>query len=310
MLVSVIIPCFNSELYLRETLDSVINQTHKDTEIICVDNGSTDGTVEVIKEYQIRYENIQLLFEKTPGASYARNKGLSVAKGEFVQFLDSDDVITPDKFEKQVEYLIENDLDWVVSDRAVMSADFTEILEKHSYSHILKDPLKTAITEVITSGNPLYLKAIVEKVGGYTRELKMGQDWDFHLKLILLKSRLGYLEGEFFHSRRVENSLSSNWLEVSKVVCKLILVYKNDFNANEVASNLKIYTKIFRQYYTTAIYTNDHKELNFCLDEIKYWSQVYNPSLVLSGKDKIVAKFIGIKGLIIIKRFFLKNKLN
>jgi glycosyltransferase involved in cell wall biosynthesis len=308
MLVSVIIPCYNSELYLKETLDSVLKQTYPDIEILCVDNNSTDGTVDLIKELQKSHANIKLLFEKTPGASFARNTGLSAAKGEFIQFLDSDDVITKDKFEKQVAYLVENELDWVVSDRIVKSADFTEILEKHSYSDILNHPLKTGITEVITSGNPLYTKAIVEKVGGYTRELKMGQDWDFHLKLILLKSRLGYLEGEFFQSRRLENSLSSNWLEVSKVVCKLILAYKNDFNANGVASNLKIYTKIFRQYYTTAIYTSNRKELNFYLNEMKYWSQVHKPSAVLTRKEKFVAQLIGIKGLIIVKRFFLKNK--
>lgn len=89
--VSVIIPVYNAEQYLRQCLDSVLNQTLKDIEIICIDDGSTDKSVEICQEYQNRYKNIVLIEQKNSGSGKARNAGIDTAKGEFIIFLDSDD---------------------------------------------------------------------------------------------------------------------------------------------------------------------------------------------------------------------------
>lgn len=89
--VSVIIPVYNVEKYLRECLDSVVNQTLKDIEIILIDDGSTDSSLDICKEYQNKYCNIVLLQQKNSGSGKARNAGMDIAKGEFVIFLDSDD---------------------------------------------------------------------------------------------------------------------------------------------------------------------------------------------------------------------------
>ena len=89
--VSVIIPVYNVEKYLRECLDSVINQTLKDIEIICIDDGSTDSSLSILKEYAKKDKRIKIIKQKNLGAGAARNKGIKIAKGEFVIFLDSDD---------------------------------------------------------------------------------------------------------------------------------------------------------------------------------------------------------------------------
>ena len=89
--VSVIIPVYNVETYLRECLDSVINQTLKEIEIICVDDGSTDQSLEILKAYAARDNRITILTQRNLYAGTARNAGLSVARGEFLSFLDSDD---------------------------------------------------------------------------------------------------------------------------------------------------------------------------------------------------------------------------
>lgn len=89
--VSVIIPVFNTEKYLCECLDCVVNQTLKEIEIICVDDGSTDRSLDILREYETYDKRIHVLTQKKSNAGDARNKGLSIATGEYLSFLDSDD---------------------------------------------------------------------------------------------------------------------------------------------------------------------------------------------------------------------------
>ena len=98
--VSVIIPVYNVEKYLRQCLDSVVNQTLKDIEIICVDDGSSDNSLNILKEYAANDDRFIILEQKNQGAGAARNKGLEVAKGEYLYFIDGDDFLQRDALEK------------------------------------------------------------------------------------------------------------------------------------------------------------------------------------------------------------------
>ena len=88
---SVIVPVYNTEKYLRECLDSIINQTFRDIEIICVNDGSTDKSLEILKEYALKDNRIKIIDKKNEGVAVARNEGIRIANGEFVCFMDSDD---------------------------------------------------------------------------------------------------------------------------------------------------------------------------------------------------------------------------
>ena len=99
-LVSVIIPVYNVEKYLRECIDSVINQTYKNLEIILVDDGSTDSSGKICDEYVEKDERITAIHQKNGGLSQARNRGLEESTGEYIYFLDSDDYISLDAIEK------------------------------------------------------------------------------------------------------------------------------------------------------------------------------------------------------------------
>lgn len=96
-LVSVIIPAYNIEKYIGQCIDSVLSQTLKNIEIICIDDGSTDGTLEVLKKYSEKDERISVYTQKNGGASYARNFALTKAKGEYYSFIDGDDYLANDK---------------------------------------------------------------------------------------------------------------------------------------------------------------------------------------------------------------------
>lgn len=89
--ISIIIPVYNAEKYLHECLDSVVSQTFKDIEIICIDDGSADNSYQVLQGYADKDSRFVILQQENKGAGAARNKGIEIAKGEFLAFLDSDD---------------------------------------------------------------------------------------------------------------------------------------------------------------------------------------------------------------------------
>ncbi|WP_060668318.1 glycosyltransferase family 2 protein [Oceanobacillus caeni] len=112
-LISVIIPVYNVEEYLEECLNSIINQTYKHIEVIIINDGSTDNSYKVINEYANNYKNMKVINQKNAGQSVARNKGMEIAKGKYIYFLDSDDYILPETFDNLVQQLEKNNLDLI-----------------------------------------------------------------------------------------------------------------------------------------------------------------------------------------------------
>lgn len=110
-LVSVIIPVYNVENYLKECLDSVLNQTYKNIEVIVINDGSTDKSLHILEDYSSKFNNIKIIDQENSGQSVARNKGLENAKGKYIYFLDSDDYILPDTLKKLIKKLEMNNLD-------------------------------------------------------------------------------------------------------------------------------------------------------------------------------------------------------
>lgn len=108
-LVSVIIPVYNAERTIKDTLDSVINQTYKNLEIICINDCSKDNSLEILNEYVKKDERIKVLSnEKNSGVAKTRNNGLKIATGEYIAFVDSDDIWNLTKTEKQIEFMLNN----------------------------------------------------------------------------------------------------------------------------------------------------------------------------------------------------------
>ncbi len=114
VLVSVIIPVYNVLPFLVETLDSVINQTYTNLEIIIIDDGSTDGSGDICDEYAIKDRRIHVIHQKNEGLSVARNKGLEIMSGQAVVFLDSDDAYHPNFIREMISSLLRESVDLVV----------------------------------------------------------------------------------------------------------------------------------------------------------------------------------------------------
>lgn len=104
-MVSIITPCYNGAKYISETIESVISQTYVDWEMIIVDDGSKDNSVEIIKTYSEKDNRIQLVQQPNGGSSVARNKGISLCRGQYIALLDADDLWDSTFLEKQINYL-------------------------------------------------------------------------------------------------------------------------------------------------------------------------------------------------------------
>ncbi len=115
MKISVVVPVYNTSKYLRKCLDSLVNQTFKDIEIICVNDGSTDSSLSILQEYKAKYNSIKIISQKNQGLSSARNTGIEAACGDYIGFVDSDDWVDLDFFAKLYEAILYNDCDIAVA---------------------------------------------------------------------------------------------------------------------------------------------------------------------------------------------------
>lgn len=178
--VSVIIPTYNRAKIISRTIDSVLNQTYKDIEIIVVDDGSKDDTKEVLKKYK---KKIKYVYKENGGVSSARNLGVKEASGDWIAFLDSDDEWTPDKLSVQMDCLAKTSLEICFCDS---KKDFEKTDKKQETSwKIYDDPFDL----VLDTSKTLFIQAVVikkelfEKVGFFDEELIVAEDTAIIYKL-------------------------------------------------------------------------------------------------------------------------------
>lgn len=192
--VTIIVPCYKQAHFLDECLQSIINQTFTDWECIVINDGSPDNTEEVVNRWIEKDKRISYLEKKNGGLSSARNYGLKRMTGEFVQFLDSDDLLECRKIENQINIFKEiNDVDVLVSgyryflDKSCKlsiggNEDFyPEIVIDRNDSN--EEVLKLLLNKnpfVISA--PLYRKSVFEKIGVFDEKLPSLEDWDFHIR--------------------------------------------------------------------------------------------------------------------------------
>lgn len=300
MLISVVIPCYNCEDYIEETIESVLGQTNCEVQIVCVDNNSTDSSVDIIKEIAKVNPSVELYFEKQIGANYARNLGIKKSRGEYIQFLDSDDVITSSKLEEQVNFMISNNLDVVVSDRKVFDSKLEREIESYQFPEIEKTPLETAISKIIITGNPLYKRSVVIGVGAFLEGLKSAQDWEFNIRLFLENPRVGYLPGYYLKSRTLTDSLSSNYIEVSDNACYVIGKHKKKLVSNIVYKDMNVLRKILFTYLIS--YQNSYQNSDLYKSEFLFWYKLGSGKGVFSFKNRFFISLFGVNFFLFLKK--------
>ena len=204
--VSVIVPIYNVEKYLPKCLDSLINQTLDDIEIILVNDGSTDNSGNIAKEYKAKYNDKFIYLEKENGGlSDARNFGIPYAKGEYIAFLDSDDYIEEDAYEKMYEKVKKEDADYIECD-FIWEYPNKQIIDKRIEYIDKKDMV--AKVRVVAWNKLIKRELIIKNNITFPKGLRY-EDIEFTYKLIPFLQKVSYIDKPFVHYVQRNNSIAN-----------------------------------------------------------------------------------------------------
>lgn len=208
-LASIIIPCFNAEKWLRAAIDSCISQTYLNLEIIVIDDGSTDTSLEIVKSY-----GNKIIWESGPnrGGGYARNRGFTLSTGDYIQYLDADDYLLPKKLERQIHCLEATKADVVYSDwrHQFHLPDGTDFLSDIQFSGPKTDFLEALLLDDrwIPPVALLFAREIVTQCH-WDETLRAGQDRDFLILAATKGAKFEYQAGCHAIYRRYGNTTVS-----------------------------------------------------------------------------------------------------
>lgn len=224
-LVSVIIPVYNAEKYLEDTLLSVVNQTYKKWELVLADDCSTDSSPDIISNFSANYPNIVYhRLPKNQGAAVARNSALDIAQGRFIAFLDSDDIWDQHKLERQMAFMAESDAfasctaSDVIDDDGLPLGKIRHVADTINYKFLLHNTMISTSTVIVDR----------LKTGRFQMPLlRSGQDYATWLMLMRDGSKFRGLDQVLTHYRISKKSLSSNKLDSLRQIYQIQTQFEN-----------------------------------------------------------------------------------
>ena len=218
--VSVIIPVYNASEFLEECLDSILHQTLKEIEVICVDDGSSDNSLEILQKYKDQDPRIIIISQRNQGAGAARNKGMSMATGKYLSFLDSDDFFEKDMLKLAYDKAEEDKADFVVfnsdqyyteKDKFVEVAWTLRVKEIPPYTPFNHRQMTDNIFKVFVgwAWDKLYNREFVEKNNLVFQEQRTSNDMLFVFSAVAIAKRISVVDKVLAHQRRdAKDSLS------------------------------------------------------------------------------------------------------
>ena len=208
-LLSIIIPVYNGEKYISKCLNSVLSQTYTNIELIIINDGSTDNSYQLLQKYAQEDNRIILINQENAGSSLTRNTGIKYAKGEYITFVDIDDYVEKDAYEKVMDKL-QDDIDIACFS---VSCDYTK--ENYSISKILKSgiyPKAEAVKELFNNDifnalwNKIYKATLIKDKDYFPHEFNQGEDLIFNCKVFKQANKILLLDDIFYHYIYQENA--------------------------------------------------------------------------------------------------------
>lgn len=312
--VSILIPLYNSNEYIADTIDSCLNQTYENIEIIIIDDGSTDSGLSIARQYENNYPNVKVEAQKNSGAPVARNRAFELSTGVYIQYIDADDLLHLDKIKLQMEVL-KNEDDKSVAfgkygyfEEDIENIDWKDILVNKSYNSS-----KKFLLDLWESGNSviphmwLVPRKLIEESEGWDESLVKNQDGEFFArvvssadKVLFVKNSIGYYRRD--NKNSISRQVSKNALQASlqsfETYCELV---KDDMDNPAVRRTLAyIYSKYLYNVYPV------HKDLIEKTEEkLKYLG--FNRPIIKYGQRYYYwSKIIGVYGVIRLRKLIGK----
>lgn len=279
-LVSIIVPVYNSQRTIERCLTSILEQTYRNLEIIVVDDGSTDNSVQIINKYKVD-GRIHLVSKKNGGVSSARNTGLSIAKGDFIQFVDSDDYLSSNMTERLVTLITTNNCDLVICGYKYINGNRELHLPKQLYYGT--DVIKNAFlrlwetTYINIPWNKLYRRALCKDIS-FPLEVTLGEDLIFNIQY-LKKCQRVFVSDELLYNYywAGEGKLTTKFYEETindiKAISQAVLSYlgREQYETNIDKIN-GILTKSYKHSVQTLVYCKE-KSLKKKNEALKSWQK-------------------------------------
>lgn len=322
MKISIIIPVYKVEDYLRECVDSVLRQTYIDIEVILVDDGSPDGSPAICDEYALKDPRVNVIHKPNGGLSDARNCGTDAASGEYVVYLDSDDWWIGENTLEEVCDLLKLKPDVLFFDRITYCSNGTVIEPKTMpLSEINGLSRKYAMKKLITNGvfapsacNKFVRRDLIKKGNVYFKKGLVCEDIDWTFRMMPFVQKLMGYRKPFYGYRRREGSITAT--VGKKNICDLLSIieyWSNALNITESDPEVRYQLLGFLNYqlfiangYTAGLCTEDAKELGPRLDALS-WLSKYTVDKK-TKLAKVLTSVLGMKGSRKLLHFYISIK--
>lgn len=276
--ISVIVPVYKvPEEYLRKCIESILNQSLRELEIILVDDGSPDNCGIICDEYAKKDSRINVIHKKNEGVSLARNIGISKARGKYISFVDSDDWIENDFYEKIFEYAIDNDIDIAISGFVKeINGKSHEVLKKEKSQIFTRQEAQYRLLDrkiyVWGLWDKIYKTKLIKGKVFFDKTLDMGEDLDFIWKVLEKSKKIGYISLNKYHYMYRKNSVTNINNPEKKITSVNILERIFNETKNEILFNKvkELYIKeIASCCRYLLIYGDDKNQYRLKIEEYK-----------------------------------------
>lgn len=297
-LVSIIIPCYNTERFVAETINSCIKSTYSNLEILVIDDGSTDNSAKIIQDIAEENAVVQYIFQKNKGLSGARNTGIDSANGDFLMFLDADDLIYPDKVEIQLTFLQKN------PKYDLVACGFARTDERGNL--LYNSPAKEKqidLSELVTSSQfPVHTALIrrdaVKNTGYFDTSLRAAEDWDYWCRMLIKEHQMYRLARPMCTYRLLDNAMTANAPRQTEM---LFRVTEKTFTNTDLPKDLAVLENIAKKQVllngTARCFVLDfYKEGNAYLKQYQALDKEEDTT-VLTKKIAAMIKHINIKNV-------------
>lgn len=208
--VSVVVPIYNAQKYLKDCIDSLVNQTLEEIEIILVNDGSTDSSLEIMKEYEQKNpEKIVCINKENGGQASARNVGIAKSRGAYIGFVDADDYVHIKMFQQLYEGTKKESVDMVTCDYEYIDYASNKKLTQYAKVHKIENKREMFIDPLVSPWNKLYRKQILMDTGVMFREGCVYEDTAFYMKLIPYIETSNFINEKFvYHYKHVSSTMN------------------------------------------------------------------------------------------------------